>query len=31
MNFLGIIQVLIIVFTLEINSEMTFTTSGLRA
>jgi hypothetical protein len=31
MNFLGIIQVLIIVFTLKINSEMTFTTSGLRA
>jgi hypothetical protein len=31
MNFLGIIQVLIIVFTLEVNSEMTFATSGLRA
>ena len=31
MNFLGIKQVLIIIFTLKINSELSFTTSGLRA
>jgi hypothetical protein len=31
MNFLGIIQVLIIIFTLKINSEINFSTSGLRA
>jgi hypothetical protein len=31
MYFLGIKQVLIINFTLKINSEMNFTTSGLRA
>jgi hypothetical protein len=31
MNFLGIKHVLIIIFTLKINSEMNFTTSGLRA
>ena len=31
MYFLGIKQVLIIIFTLKINSELNFTTSGLRA
>ena len=30
-NFLGIIQVFIIIFTLKINSEINFSTSGLRA
>jgi hypothetical protein len=31
MNFLGNIQVVVIIFTLKIISKMNFTTSGLRA